>query len=337
MSSSSRSSSIGRRAATLSAELRRDGFTGEWVSIVGNRQGRPNLPSSGCPFCVGGLEAPEPYDTKAFVNRWPAYEPGPAVDVAALSDAGIDRAPAVGAAEVILYSPTHDGSLGSLGAAQIRKVIDLWAERTDALLARPEVRYVLVFESRGAEVGATIHHPHGQIYAFPFVPPAAETEAARSREHGCVVCAGIEREVADHAEPASDRVVRDDGEWVAWVPFASTYPYGVTVACRSHVGRLGDLDDAGRDGLAETMADVLGRYDRLWAADPARSPIFPYLMWFHQAPDVHGGEYHLHLHLAPPQRAPGVSRFIAAGEVGAGTLSNPVVPEDAARTLRELG
>ena len=317
---------------TASRQLRLDVLTGQWVSIVGNRQARPNLPTSGCPFCVGGLEAPEPYDTKAFANRWPAYEPGEPVDVAVAEAAGV--APAVGAAEVILYSPVHDGSLGSLGTAQIRKVVDLWAERTSALLERPEVAYVLVFESRGAEVGATIHHPHGQLYAFPFVPPTPAGEARRSRELGCVVCAAVDRERADATDPATDRVIVDDGEWVAWVPFASGYPYGVDLASRRHVGSLADLDDAGRDSLAATLADVLGRYDRLWADDPNRSEIFPYLMWIHQAPAHHDGEYHVHLHLAPPQRAPGVARFIAAGEVGAGTLSNPIVPEDAAATLR---
>ncbi|HOT78561.1 MAG TPA: galactose-1-phosphate uridylyltransferase [Microthrixaceae bacterium] len=311
----------------MSGELRLDPLTGNWVSIVGNRQARPNLPATGCPFCVGGLEAPEPYDTKAFVNRWPAYAPGEPVDLAAAAATG--RAAAVGAAEVILYSPVHDGSLGSLGVAQVRKVVDLWAERTAALLARPEVEYVLVFESRGAEVGATIHHPHGQLYAFPFVPPLPATEAGRSRDIGCVVCSSITTEL-----DVAERVVVDDGEWAAWVPFASGYPYGVDLAPRRHVGSLADLDDAGRDSLARILTDVLGRYDRLWADDPKRSPIFPYLMWIHQAPANHDGEYHVHVHLAPPQRAPGVARYVAAGEAGAGTLSNPIVPEDAAATLR---
>lgn len=312
----------------MSAELRLDPLTGNWVSIVGNRQARPNLPSTGCPFCVGGLEAPTPYDTKAFVNRWPAYAPGDAIDLDAAEAVG--HAPAVGAAEVILYSSMHDGSLGSLGVAQVRKVVDLWAERTVDLLARPEVEYVLVFESRGAEVGATIHHPHGQLYAFPFVPPLPASEAERSRELGCVVCATVGSET-----DSGERVVVDDGDWVAWVPYASGYPYGVDLAGRQHVGSLAELDDAGRDSLAAVLTDVLGRYDRLWAGDPNRSEIFPYLMWIHQAPATHNGEYHLHLHLAPPQRAPGVARFVAAGEAGAGTLSNPVVPEEAARTLRE--
>ncbi len=319
----------------MSGELRLDPLTGEWVNIVGHRQNRPNLPASGCPFCPGGLEAPEPYDTRWFPNRWPALEPGEPIDPVAAEGAGVDRLDGVGAAEVILYSPRHEGSLGSLGVAQIRKVIDLWAARTAALLERPEVAYVLVFESRGAEVGATIHHPHGQLYAYPFIPPGPKAEAARASDLGAdPLGVEVDRELRD-----GERIVHDGGDWVAYVPFASTYPYGVRIAPRSPFDRLDRLDANARDGLAEAMADVLGRYDRLWAGDPARSEIFPYLMWFHQAPADRclpdGGLWpRLHLHLAPPQRSPGVARFVAAGELGSGTFSNPVVPEAAAEALR---
>ena len=115
---------------------------------------------------------------------------------------------------------------------------------------------------------------------------------------------------------------------------ASPYPFGLRLAPRTKVGRLDELDERGREGLAGALGDVLGRYDRLWQGEAGRSEIFPYLMWFHQAPRERAATDHLHLHLAPPQRAPGVARFVAAGEVGSGTYSNPVVPEDAADTLR---
>lgn len=318
----------------MAGELRFDPLTREWVNVVGARQHRPNLPTTGCPFCPGGLEAPEPYDTRWFPNRWPAYESGAPIDLAAAEAAGVEVLPAVGRAEVILYSPVHDGSLGSLGVGQIRKVVDLWAERTAALLAVDEVAYVLAFESRGTEVGATIHHPHGQIYAFPFIPPSPLREARVSAEHGCGVCAELGHEHDDER-----RIVARNDEWTAWVPFASGYPYGLRLAPTRHVGGLADLDDVEREALAAVLFDVLGRYDRLWSGDERRSEIFPYLMWFHQAPAAsHCGrldDYHLHVHLAPPQRAPGLARFIASGEVGSGTLSNPVVPEDAAETLRQ--
>jgi UDPglucose--hexose-1-phosphate uridylyltransferase len=310
-------------------ELRFDPLTREWVNIVGSRQTRPNLPATECPFCVGGLEAPDPYDVRWFTNRWPALSPGDPIDLAAAADAGITTVPATGACEVVLFSPEHDESLSTLPLAQVRKVIDLWADRTEALLAREDIEYVLVFENRGREVGATIDHPHGQIYGYPFVPPVPAREAAVAREHGCAICAEIERESV-----SGERVVTTHGDWVAWVPYASGYAYGLRLASRRHIGSLTDLDDASRDALAETLVDTLARYDRLWPAqsDGAR---FPYLLWFHQASAGGGDEWHLHAHVAPPLRAPGVARYVASGEVGSGTLSNPVEPEAAAQALRD--
>lgn len=304
-------------------ELRLDPLTREWVMIVGDRQLRPNLPAAGCPFCVGGLEAPEPYDVHAFTNRWPALVPGEPITLGAGDlGAGLDTAPARGAAEVVLYTPDHDASLGSLGATGIRKVVDLWADRSTQLLARPEVEYVLVFENRGRDVGATIDHPHGQIYAFGFVPPIPRRELEVSGEHGCPLCMLVPEEAA-----ARTRVVVDDHGWVAWVPAANPWPYGTLLAPRAHVDGLATLDGAGRDALASTLADVLTRYDRLFARP------FPYMLWIHQTP---GDERaHLHLHLAPPRREAETLRYVAAAELGSGTYSNPVVPEVAARALRD--
>jgi len=309
-------------------ELRFDALTGEWVNIVGHRQARPNLPTDACPFCVGGLEAPRPYDVRWFANRWPALAPGPPPDLRLDAlDATNGTQPAVGACEVVLFSPEHDESLASLPPEQVRKVVDLWAERTEALLARPEIEYVLVFENRGREVGATIDHPHGQIYGYPFVPPAPANEVLGG--DGCPVCREVEQELR-----AKERIVAEVGDWVAWVPFASGYAYGLRIAPRAHVGSLPALDSTARDDLARVLIDVLGRYDRLWRAPHARYR-FPYLLWFHQAPAAGGDAWHVHAHIAPPLRAPGVLRYVASGELGSGTLSNPVVPEDAARALRD--
>jgi UDPglucose--hexose-1-phosphate uridylyltransferase len=307
-------------------ELRFDALSGDWVLITANRQGRPNLPSSGCPFCVGGLEAPEPYDVRAFPNRWPPLVAGPEIDLPALGP----RADARGAAEVVLFSPDHTASLATMEVDAVTRVVDLWAERTSALLARPEIEYVLVFENRGAAVGSTIHHPHGQIYGYAFVPPTPAREMAAAAD-GCAVCAQLAAETAERS-----RVVYDDGEWVAWVPYASAYSYGMRFASRTHVGGLPDLDAGQRRALAMLLSDVLGRYDRLWDRAPDDGP-FPYLMWFHQAPAHHAGEYHLHGHLAPPLRAPGVLRYVASGEMGGGLLANPVRPEQAAAELRAAG
>jgi UDPglucose--hexose-1-phosphate uridylyltransferase len=313
---------------TGSGQLRFDPLTREWVNIVTHRQARPNLPADDCPFCVGGLEAPEPYDVRWFENRWAAFAPGDPVDLIARAASGGSDLPAVGACEVVLFSPEHSQSLATLPADQMRKVVDLWADRTTALLGRPEIEYVLVFENRGREVGATIDHPHGQIYGYPFVPPAPAREGAVAREYGCALCAEVEAEVE-----AGTRVVARAGEWVAWVPRASSYSYGLRIAPRRHVGSLPALDDALRTDLGAVLGDALGRYDRLWPA-PEPGYLFPYLLWFHQAPAGDGDEWHVHAHVAPPLRGPGVTRHVASSELGSGVLSNPVAPEVAAAALR---
>lgn len=305
------------------SEQRLDALTGEWVTISGHRQGRPNLPSTGCPFCVGGLEAPEPYDVRVFENRWPALAPGPPLDL----EVGATTAPARGAAEVVLYTPDHEASMASLGEAGVRRVIDVWAQRSAALLARDEVEYVLVFENRGRDVGATIDHPHGQIYAFASVPPVPARELAIAAERGCPVCSEVARE-----RDAATRIVHDGDAWIGWVPFASPWPYGLLLAPHAHTDGLLTLDDAARDGLAAALVDVLGRYDALFDRGPGP---FPYMLWIHQLPA--DGDAHLHLHLAPPWRSPGVPRYVAAGELGSGVYFNPVAPEDAAAALRAAG
>ncbi|HEX2849780.1 MAG TPA: hypothetical protein VHN98_04470 [Acidimicrobiales bacterium] len=284
-------------------DLRHDDLTGDDVVITGSRQSRPNLPSTGCPFCVGGIEAPEPYDVRWFVNRWPAMPD--------------DRC------EVILYTPDHDASLWSLGVDGAARVVDLWAERTVALGSRDDVAYVLPFENRGPEVGATIAHPHGQIYAFDRVPavPAAEL-ASVPEASACPLC----------TPPAAARLVAMAEGWRAEVPYAATWPYALVLSPEQHVPDLATAGVGGRRALAAVLVDVLERLDRLFDAP------MPYMLWVHQRP-TDGAPWpgaHVHVHVAPLLRSPGTPRFVAAGELGSGLYFDPVVPEDAARTLREV-
>lgn len=278
-------------------DVRIDPLTGDRVVITGGRQKRPNQPATGCPFCPGGLEAPEPYDVFSFVNRWPAL--------------------GAGRAEVVLYCSEHEGALWSLPLDHVRKVIDLWEQRSAVLGARPDVGYVLVFENRGPEVGATIAHPHGQIYAFGDVPAVASKELERQE---CALC----------ASGSDEQVVVSQGEWSAWVPYAASWPYEMLIAPRSHFGDLTEAREHHHD-FAAVLRHALAKLDHLFD-----SPM-PYMMWMHQRP-VDGGEWpqaHLHVHVAPIYRAPKVQRFVAAGELGSGVFFNPVVPEEAAAQLRE--
>jgi UDPglucose--hexose-1-phosphate uridylyltransferase len=281
--------------------MRIDPLTGARVAVAGSRQARPNLPSTGCPFCVGGVEAPEPYDVRAFPNRWPTFPDG--------------------CSEVVLYSPVHDATFADLGVDGARRVVDLWAERTAALGARSDVRYVLVFENRGPEVGATIAHPHGQIFALDHVPELPQRELDRAASHGCSLC----------GPGSADRLVSESGGWRAEVPVAAGYPFALLVHPVDHLPDLPSLDGGSRDGLAAVLVDVTGRLDRLFGAP------MPYMLWFHQRP-TDGGDWpqaHVHAEVAPILRAPGVQRFVAGGELGTGMMINPVVPEDAAARLRD--
>ena len=277
-----------------------DALTGNIVIINANRQKRPNLPMTGCPFCPGGIEAPEPYVTRWFKNRWPQLPDG--------------------RAEVLLYSPEHNASLASLGVEGARRVIEMWSNRYDELGARDDVAYVLEFENRGPEVGATIQHPHGQIYAFDTVPPFPLHEL---QQKTCPLC----DELMDGPDP--ELLISTHDDWYAWIPSAAVWPYELRIAPRSHVS---DITSAAPhwDGLAEVLVDALSRLDRVFDGP------MPYMFWIHQKP-TDGGDWplaHLHIHVTPLLRAPAVQRFVAGAEQGAGIYLNPVPPEVAAENLR---
>jgi UDPglucose--hexose-1-phosphate uridylyltransferase len=283
-------------------EIRLDPLTRQVTVIVGGRQGRPNNPTTGCPFCPGGLEAPDPYEVRAFPNRWPPLPDG--------------------RAEMVLYAPEHDATLATLSVPRVRSLIELWAERTALLGARADVAYVLVFENRGDAVGATISHPHGQIYAFTEVPPAACAELGPPATTGdCVLC----------QEDPGEREVAVVGHWRAWVPAAATWPYELRIAPTEHLADLPAALPTSVD-LAALLVDTFGRLDRLFG-EP-----MPLMWWWHQRP-TDGADWpaaHLHAHVAPLLRGPRNPRFVAAGELGSGIFFNPVRPEDAARSLREV-
>jgi UDPglucose--hexose-1-phosphate uridylyltransferase len=283
-------------SSATGVDLRTDDHVGYRTFVVGSRQDRPNLPATGCPFCPGGLEAPERYDVRWFVNRWPAMP---------------DRR-----CEVVLYTPRHDSTFWSLGTPGARRVIDLWAERTAALGARDDVDYVLVFENRGAAVGATISHPHGQIYAFEFVPELPLRELRRG----------------DRLDEPGDRLVAVAPGWRAWVPLAPMFPYALRLAPDEAVPDLPSLSGDGRESLAALLVDVLRRIDLLFGGET------PYMLWVHQRPfdGEPWPEARLHLEIVTPWRARGVLRYVAAGELGSGVYFDPVPPEAAAAALRNV-
>lgn len=285
------------------SDVRVDPWLGTLVHVVASRQNRPNLPSTGCPFCVGGLEAPEPYTVKAIPNRWP-----PMPD---------DRC------EVVLYTSDHQARLSNLPPEQLASLINLWADRTAALGARDDVDFVLVFENSGRAVGATIDHPHGQIYAFDHVPD-------RSRKR---IAAGWK------PDESPERLFAEREGWIASVPLVSAYPVAVEIAPRERIPDLPSMNTAQRSAFGAILQDVLRRVEKLYG-EPA-----PTMMWFNQRPTVSATKSSnvtgydtawFNVEIVSPWRSAQVMRYIAAAEVATGEYFIPVVPEDLAARLRAL-
>ncbi len=281
----------------MARDIRTDTYLGTVVHVVADRQNRPNLPIAGCPFCVGGLVAPEQYSVRSFPNRWPALEEG--------------------YCEVVLYSPDHEATFGTLTADEALSVVNLWAQRTQALRVMPNGEYVIVFENRGAEIGATISHPHGQIYAFDHVPP----RPAR------MIATGWEPVVA-----SGEHVILEVDGWRAFSEYAAVYPVSIRIAPIHRIADLADMNAVDRVILAATLVRVFAALDALFDAP------LPYMMWINQAPRSRDDwpDAWFNIEIVSPWRAQGLSRFIAGVEVASGEFFNPVDPADIAARLRTL-
>lgn len=217
-----------------------------------------------------------------------------------------------GRCEVILYSDDHDARFMSLSAPHVASIVDLWAERSTVHFERPGTSSVLIFENSGRDVGATIDHPHGQLYAFDHVPQrtAARVEAGWTP--------------STHEELS----VTSDDTTTTSVTFASSYPVALEIAPRRRVGRLADLSNDERRGLAVAMQDALQRLTTYFGTTP------PYMLWINQRPKTSADAW-LNVEIVSPWRAPNVMRYIAAAEVSTGEYFTPLVPEELARSLRE--
>jgi len=311
-----------------SSELRWHPFLRQWVSIAAHRQDRPQLPKDWCPFCPGSGGVPEKYDVYLYPNDFPAlsFENPPFS-----SNTGLFAATgARGACDVVLYSPDHALLPSQLSTAQWSKVIDLWTRRTAELAARDDVQYVAVFENTGLAIGVTMPHPHGQIYAFPFVPPMVQTEldsaAAHLREHGeCLYCQVLKDEIQD-----GRRLVAENDSFVAFLPFYGRFPSEMQICSRRHFQSLTDLDAIERDDLAQLLKTVRQKYDNLYGFP------MPLMMLARQAPAKgEHGYFHFHIDFLPIQRSANKLKYLAAVESGTGAFLNDTRPEEQAELLRK--
>ncbi|HEY2570088.1 MAG TPA: galactose-1-phosphate uridylyltransferase [Solirubrobacteraceae bacterium] len=301
------------------SERRFNELRGEQVVYAIDRQQRTFLPSrEHCPLDPtrpGGppTEIPFPaFQIAVFDNRFPAFEqPG-------------------GAAEVVVYTDEHDGSFATLSPQRAHALMWVWRHRYEELGKRPDVEYVMIFENRGVEVGVTLHHPHGQIYGYPFVPPVATLElAADERLGGCAACALLARELDD-----GERVLIERESVVAYVPHAARWAYEAHVVMREHRSSLLECQPGELRELSLVLQALVRGYDALFDRP------FPYVMVVHQAPTSQAADAprrsgHLHVEFYPPLRTAEKLKFLAGSEQGAGTFISDTLPEESAAALRE--
>ncbi|MFD0558260.1 UDPglucose--hexose-1-phosphate uridylyltransferase [Stackebrandtia endophytica] len=302
-------------------ELRYDVARGEWVTVAAARQSRPFLPPTDeCPLCPSQgeslTEIPSPaYEVAVFENRFPSFG-GPVT-------ADHDH-PAQGRCEVVCFTDAHDTSFSQLSPERVELVMAALADRTRELSRLPDVAQVFCFENRGEEIGVTLHHPHGQIYGYPYITPTTEQMLNRAAARPDLF-AGILA-----AERADERVVASNDLWTAFVPVAARWPFEVHIYPHRQFPDLAALPEEFQAAFAPLYLDVLRRLDALFD-----SPL-PYVSGWHQAPVDRGRDLAwLHLELYSVRRAPGKLKYLAGSESAMGAFINDVQPELAARLIRE--
>ncbi|MDH2393297.1 galactose-1-phosphate uridylyltransferase [Streptomyces sp. HNM0663] len=326
------------------SEIRLDPVTGDWVTIAGHRQARTyQPPADECPLCPsreGRLsEIPdEDYHVVVFENRFPSLAADAAVSGVGPGHPAAKAVPGTGRCEVVCFTAEHATSFAGLSEPRARLVLDTWTDRTAELSALPDVQQVYVFENRGAEIGVTLAHPHGQIYAFPFIPPRTSRVIEQAGRYRAATGRNLFEDLltAERADPV--RVVLAGEHWTAFVPFAARWPHEVHVYPHRRVPNLTALTEVERAEFPRLYLELLKRFDRLFVEGDqhGKAQPTPYIAAWHQAPAGHGQEMALHLELFTIRRTAGKLKFLAGVESGVGAFVNDVVPEAAARRLREV-
>ncbi|AGL14567.1 galactose-1-phosphate uridylyltransferase [Actinoplanes sp. N902-109] len=320
------------------SQLRYDPLVDEWVAVAAHRQTRTFLPPSDkCPLCPStpdfASEIPAPdYDVVTFENQFPSFSDRVKEDeITSLTDL-VPVRPGVGRCEVVCFTSDHNSYFGKLTADRVRTVVDVWADRTAEMSDMPGVAQVFPFENRGVEIGVTLNHPHGQIYAYPMIPPRTKSMLQAARRHAEQTGGrNLYADVLAAERKAEIRVVAANEHWTAYVPAASRWPYEVQIAPHRQVPDIPALNDAERDAFGPLYLDILKRFDALFDAP------MPYISAWHQAVTGEGRDLgYLHLQLFSIRRAADKLKFLAGSESAMGAFINDIVPEKAAQTLREI-
>ncbi len=318
------------------SELRWNPLLGEWTITATHRQERTFLPPADyCPLCPtqpGAFETEIPapnFDIVVFENRFPSLQaapPPPAVEGSALYPVR----PAHGICEVVVYTDRHTTTLAEESVERIRRLILVWCDRFAELGAREEVAYVYIFENKGEAIGVTLHHPHGQIYAYPFIPPRIARQLAQAEQHWARTGRDLPGDILAAEQADGRRIVCENEAFVVFVPFFARYPYETLLVPKRQVTAIVDFDARERQRLAEILKTLLVGYDRLFGFS------LPYIMALHQRP-TDGQDYpyvRFYIEFLPPHRTAAKLKYLAGSESGAGAFINDTIPEETAPRLR---
>lgn len=345
----------GNEVPYAAPQMRRDPLTGDWIPMATARMNRPITIGPGATATGNPLAARKPgdpyqdgevpdtdYNVVVFENRFPSMVQVPGVPnetVEVDDDPLWLQRPASGRCEVICFDPNEHGLPAYLPVERLRTVVEAWAFRTAELSAIDGLEQIYVFENHGQEIGVSLAHPHGQIYAYPFIAPKLEqelkhTEAYHERTGGNLL-ADIMRAEID----AGERVIMRNGSWVAYVPAAARWPLEVHVQPLRDVRTLDELDDHERWDLAQMYSQLLKRGNMFFDTGDGKGMDLPYIAAWHQAPvhDPRGGHYRLNLQFFSFRRAANKIKYLAGSESGMAAWVSDTTPELIAQRFHELG
>jgi UDPglucose--hexose-1-phosphate uridylyltransferase len=317
-------------------ELRWNAVLSQWVVVSTHRQERPQMPAAWCPFCPGSGKVPDHYDVYLFPNDFPAFSQDAPPYQPYAPEAGLFASTgARGVCDVVLYSSNHKLPPSKLTLDGWGKVVQLWAQRTRELAAIDDVSTIAVFENCGEAIGVTMPHPHGQIYAMPFISPMVQAELRSSHGyaagHGgaCVFCDLLRGELDQQ-----ERIVFANKSMVVFVPYAARFPSEVAIYPRRHVSSLLGLHDDERTDLAEAISVARRKLDNLYGF------LMPLMMSVRQKPfrntgDAPDAPYHLRVEMLPVQRSATKLKYLATIETAYGTFLADTRPEEKAAELRK--
>ena len=313
------------------SELRWDPIRGEWVATATARMDRPLMPTEGCPFCPGSGKVPDQYDVHIYPNDFPTFStPPPPMDFTGDDMYRVRKS--WGACDVVLYHSDHNKTILDFDADHLEKIVDLWQSRFMELSEQKKVKFVFIMENNGETIGVTMPHPHGQIFAFPLVPPIVSRELWYSQKHfdkkgTCLHCEIIERELEENK-----RVILEDDHFAAILPFYARWPFEIHLYTKVHLPHIGVFDADVKKSLGLMIQRVIKTYHNYYGFAPG------YMMVMHQAPMDGGADrsYHFHVEFYPINRSRDKLKYRAGCETGAGTFINDSVPEEKAAELKEF-